>query len=91
VCVGIDSQTSVPYPLGMYQTYQLVDYDSVKRFAEKLLGKYEVSFDEEMSKPVLVDLIRKIVDEPGVRQKEKQPRGYISTCGSRAGATSFRE
>jgi len=51
VCVGIDSQTSVPYPLGMYQTYQLVDYDSVKRFAEKLLGKYEVSFARRCLNP----------------------------------------
>lgn len=64
VCVGIDSLASIPFPLAMYQAYQLADYDSVKRFLEKLLAKYDIVFDEEMSKPVLSELIKKLVSEP---------------------------
>lgn len=64
VCVGIDSLANVPFPLAMYQAYQLADYDSVKRFMEKLFAKYEIVFDEEMCRKGLADLIRKLVDEP---------------------------
>jgi hypothetical protein len=62
ICVGIDSLASIPFPLGMYQSYQLVDYESVKRFFEKLCAKYDIQFDEEMARPVLTSLIRDLVD-----------------------------
>ena len=73
VCVGIDSLASVPFPLAMYQTYQLADYDSVKRFAVKLFAKYEIQFDEEMCKPVVASLIRELVEEPRVPTNAEQP------------------
>ena len=60
VCIGIDSATAVPFPLAMYQTYQLSDYESLKRFTSKLLAKYEIPFDEQMIKPVLEDAIKQI-------------------------------
>ncbi len=52
VCVGVKRDTILP-PLGMYQCYQLTDYKSLKEFVGKLLNKFEINFDEEMSKPVL--------------------------------------
>jgi len=60
VCIGIDSANDVPYPLAMYQTYLLSDYDSLKRFAEKLLAKYEIHFDEEMVRPVLTEAVKQL-------------------------------
>ena len=70
VCIGIDSLSDIPFPLAMYQAYQLSDYASLKRFLEKLLEKYEIPFDEEMAKPVLEDLIKALV-------KESDEKGYI--------------
>lgn len=53
VCVGIDSTADVPFPLAMYQAFQLADYDSLRRFVEKLLAMHQIPFDEAMSRPVL--------------------------------------
>lgn len=53
LCVGISALHSVPFPLAMYQVFQLADYDSLKQFVKKLLQRYEISFDEEMAEPVL--------------------------------------
>ena len=72
VCVGIDSLSDVPFPLAMYQSYQLSDYASLKRFAEKLLNSYEISFDEEMAKPVLVETIKLLVKEDSDAEKAVQ-------------------
>lgn len=60
VCIGIDSNTQVPFPLAMYQTFQLSDYESAVRFAAKLLARYGVRFDEEMARPVLQDAVRQL-------------------------------
>jgi hypothetical protein len=65
VCIGINSVTEVPFPLAMYQTYQLSDYDSLKRFFDKLLSKYRIEFDEEIMKPVLHGLVEDIVKDRG--------------------------
>ena len=62
VCVGIDSLGDVPYPLAMYQSYLLSDYNSLRRFAEKLLSKYEIHFDEQMTKPVLDEAVAKLLE-----------------------------
>lgn len=74
VCVGIDSATDIPYPLAMYQTYLLSDYDSLKRFAEKLLGRYGIHFDEEMVRPVLTEAVKQLsqVEEVEVPDKIKK-------------------
>lgn len=74
VCIGIDSLSGLPFPLAMYQTYQLADYDSVKRFVEKLFHKYEIQFDEEMAKPVLSDLIQKLVQQQKSESETDDPR-----------------
>jgi hypothetical protein len=60
VCVGIDSANDVPFPLAMYQAYQLSDYESLKRFIVKLVAKYEIQFDEEMARPVLQDAVKSL-------------------------------
>ena len=77
VCVGIDNLGNLPFPLAMYQTYQLADYESVKRFIEKLFSKYDVLFDEEMCQPILAELIHRLVSEPsdgsGGSPRHRQP------------------
>jgi len=72
VCVGIDSLSDVPFPLAMYQAYQLADYDSLKRFVEKLFAKYEIVFDEEMCRNVLADLIKKLMDVSATSSDDQQ-------------------
>jgi len=77
VCVGVDSVTDVPYPLAMYQSYLLSDYNSLRRFADKLFARYEIPFDETMTKPVLEEAVRglleaisaSVADQPPTRPK----------------------
>jgi hypothetical protein len=64
VCVGIDSVADVPFPLAMYQAFQLADYDSLKRFVEKLLPMHQIPFDEAMARPVLQDAVAALTKEP---------------------------
>jgi hypothetical protein len=52
VAIGLDSE-SVPLPLGMYKIYQIVDYGSLRLFASKLLSALQISFDEELVRPIL--------------------------------------
>jgi hypothetical protein len=63
VCVGIDSVADVPFPLAMYQAFQLADYDSLKRFIEKLLAMHQIPFDEAMARPVLEEAIAALTRE----------------------------
>ena len=57
LCVGISSINDVPFPLAMYQSYQLSGYPSLRNFVAKLLSLYGINFDEEMAKPVLEKVI----------------------------------
>lgn len=57
VCVGIDSVNDVPFPLGMYQAYQLSDYDSLRRFVHKLLEMHQIPFVEKMAELVLRETV----------------------------------
>ena len=60
VCVGVDRLADIPFPLAMYQTYQLSDYESLRRFAEKLTSKYDILFDEAMANPVLIEAVKQL-------------------------------
>src|SRR6185436_18320054 len=40
VCFGFDGLSEIPFPLAMYQCFLLSDYNSLKRFAHKLLSRY---------------------------------------------------
>jgi hypothetical protein len=71
VCIGIDNVNSVPFPLAMYQSYQLADYESINRFLVKLLARYELPFDEEMAKPVLTGLISRLANESRSEGEER--------------------
>jgi TIR domain len=77
VCVGIDSASGIPFPLAMYQSYLLSDYDSLKRFAQKLLSNYGIRFDEEMAKPVLLNAVKQLSQaeesESAQQSKSKEP------------------
>ncbi len=53
LCVGISTLRDVPFPLAMFQCFQLADYESLKSFISKLLQLYRINFDEEMANPVL--------------------------------------
>lgn len=79
LCVGIDSLNDLPFPLAMYQAYQLAHYDSIKTFFNKLLTKFAIPFDEEMGKPVLgrfISEITKLLQENPL-DKPKNPNDYI--------------
>ncbi|WP_396271285.1 toll/interleukin-1 receptor domain-containing protein [Ideonella sp.] len=78
VCVGIDSLSDVPYPLAMYQSYLLSDYNSLRRFAEKLLNKYGIHFDEEMAKPVLDEAVAKLLEVLRVPSRERDMAPQLS-------------
>lgn len=53
VCIGLPTMTEVPFPLAMYHTYQLNDVRAVSVFVEKLVGRYGIRFDREMTRPVV--------------------------------------
>jgi hypothetical protein len=56
ICVGIGID-EVPMPLAMYQCFQLSDYESFRRFACKVLARYDIEFDEQIMRPVLENAI----------------------------------
>lgn len=61
ICIGINRDEVYP-PLGLYQCYQLSDYNSLREFISKLLSKFDITFDEEMCKPILLDALSKIAE-----------------------------
>lgn len=61
ICIGL-SRDSIYPPLGLYQCYQLSDYKSLKEFVAKLLLKFDITFDEDMCKPILEKALAKIND-----------------------------
>lgn len=61
VCVGLGGSADVPFPLAMYQCFYLTDLESLKRFVEKLVARYDITFDEEMAMPVLKQAIQDFV------------------------------
>jgi hypothetical protein len=71
VCVGFDRNNLLP-PISHYQAYQLSDYRSLKEFAGKLLTKYKIKFDEELTKKVLEDSISLITKASSNSKKQKQ-------------------
>ena len=61
LCVGIDSINSVPFPLAMYQAFQLDDRNSIETFLSKLFSKLDLTFDKEMAKVVIDDFFENIL------------------------------
>ncbi|MBK7095335.1 MAG: toll/interleukin-1 receptor domain-containing protein [Saprospiraceae bacterium] len=59
VCIGVKRDSILP-PLGLYQCYQLNNYNSVVEFFSKLLDLFQIKFDEEMSKVVIKKFITDI-------------------------------
>jgi hypothetical protein len=59
VCIGLSRDEVFP-PLGLYQCYQLNDYDSVVIFFRKLLVLCAIKFDEEIFRSVIEKLIQEI-------------------------------
>ena len=59
VCIGIKRENINP-PLGLYQCYQLSDYRSLKEFINKVVAKFDISFDEEMAQPVLEVMLKEL-------------------------------
>ncbi|KAA1245657.1 toll/interleukin-1 receptor domain-containing protein [Aquimarina sp. RZ0] len=68
ICIGIDRSKVYP-PLGLYQCYQLSDYRSFKEFISKLLGKFDIPFDEDAFKPILETALTEIL---GIKLEEKE-------------------
>ena len=76
ICIGINSLNDIPYPLAMYQCYQLTDYQSIRKFIDKLLGKYEIVFDEELVRPILEKTIQSLAQFKFDNETEKGKVDY---------------
>lgn len=61
ICIGINRDAVYP-PLGLYQCYQLSDYNSFREFIAKLLLKFDITFDEGMCKPILKEALSQITE-----------------------------
>ena len=80
ICIGIDSAADVPFPLAMYQAFQLADYASLKRFVEKLLAMHEIPFEEVMARPVLQEAVAALTQpDDELPQDQKLPRDVSLT------------
>jgi hypothetical protein len=60
LAVGMKDFREIPFPLALYQAYLLVDFTSYKNFVQKLLTKFDITFDEEMTSSILSTSIGKI-------------------------------
>jgi TIR domain len=69
ICIGVNRDT-LKAPLNLYQCYQTTDYKSIKEFTAKLLEKFSISFDEEMSKPILEKTIKELAKIKFVKSEE---------------------
>lgn len=79
ICIGIDGSSEVPFPLSLYQSYQLSDYTSFKSFIENLLSNEDINFDEEMAEPVLRKAITKFVEITAARKEQSlKPSQYAN-------------
>lgn len=74
VCVGIDSINDVPFPLAMFQSYQIGDPESMLRFLQKLAARFDVGFDEEMARPVATGAITALADAAKAEAAVAAPR-----------------
>lgn len=70
ISVGIDSLRDIPFPLAMYQCYQLSDYESLRNFLERVLSRYGVVFDEELAQNMLTAAISELASH--LRSLKKQ-------------------
>lgn len=78
VCLGISATDGVPFPLAMYQSYQLSDYESLKVFASKVITACGLLFDEELAQPVLRSAIKNMTQAFALAQDVRNPDGEIS-------------
>jgi hypothetical protein len=84
ICIGMGRNTIYP-PLGLYQCYQLSDYNSFREFVAKLLAKFSITFDEDMCRPILKEAVGKISeisfdevdDNPQLREVLKDLKNHI--------------
>jgi hypothetical protein len=59
VCVGLKS-TEIPFPLAMYQLYELGSLRHLSALAEKLMARFALHYDAELVKPVLADAVSRL-------------------------------
>lgn len=69
VCIGINLD-EIPAPLTNFQSFQLSDYSSLKKFFAKLINRYQIDFDEEMSKVIVENTLSLILKH--VKKHEDQ-------------------
>jgi len=61
ISIGLDSIKDIPFPLAMYQIYNIAGYDSFRDLMDRILKLFNINFDEEMSKSILQRSISEIV------------------------------
>lgn len=52
LCLGL-ALADMPYPLAIFQGFQLNDFESLTGFCKKFFEQLQVRFDEEMASPIL--------------------------------------
>lgn len=60
VSVGLNDMNAIPMPLAMYQAFQISDTRSLAKFLQKLLAKFEITFDSEMAAAPIRECVAKI-------------------------------
>ena len=72
VVVGLQDLGSIPMPLAMYQSYKIGDTHSLSKFLEKLLSKFEIPFDSEMSQIPMRECISSLAKvQPNLETEQK--------------------
>jgi hypothetical protein len=82
VCLGLES-TQVPYPLAMYQLYELSNAQSFSTFLDKLLAKLDLHYDAEMARPVIASAAAELsrMAASGSSGRKKRPPSATSGDG----------
>lgn len=80
VGIGINCSSEVPFPLAMYQCYQLSDYESLKAFTQRIFSKNHINFDEELARPFLEKTITQITELSASFAKPPQRQTLLTTA-----------
>lgn len=61
--VGLSKFSDVTAPLSLYQSFNITDYGSLKKFTNKLLSNYNIPFEEDLAEGLIQKTISAIIEE----------------------------
>jgi hypothetical protein len=62
VVIGLQNVSDLPFPLAMYQAYEIKNIETASLFLRKVLSRFEVQYDQEMCEPVIHSVLPRIVE-----------------------------